>query len=520
MAFSSFSRILAVAAAALSWFVLTGAADAGLLASWEFDLSDASGSSVAATAGSAANTTGLLQADASAIGGELRLDGTDDYLQFGNNLTDLRGLSEMTVAAWVNVADSSTAQRRIVEHEDNFYFWQESGAFRYTTHGTGGDSKAVSTTAPSAGTWQHVLAVYRAGQPAEIYVNGVLEDTSGANQANMANNTQTFQIGARRGNSGSPTNFFNGVMDDVAVWDEALSAAQIEALAGAGSGGYFGRTTPTGKQHSASTLAFWEFDDKAPGGTTVNTERIVDSSGHGRDAFAGGGATPPNFVAGSPLYGFTSALRFTTNRDSVIFRDGFSGFPDGGPAAGSDINFDQDDSFTVEAVLRTEMSGAVGAIVAKDDAGDTPSWWLRIQSDGRLQAIVDDRNSPDPNVNGLVNGVAPINDNEWHHVAFVRDAEEDKVRLFIDYSLDAEDDDDTLLTSFSSLDIRIGESNKMGWQFVGDIDFVRISAGALDPSQFVQQVPEPASVLLLAAGAICLALGRMRRRGSESRRGA
>lgn len=220
-----------------------------LLAAWTFDAGDVSGVSVSAGGGTATNTTGTLIADASASNGFLALDGTNDYLQFGNNLTGLRGLSSMTVCAWVKVGDGGTALRRMVEHEDNFYLWQEGGYYRFTVHGS--SSAAISTNAPAAGVWQHVLATYQAGRPAKIYVNGVWNGDSSAEQVAMPNNAQTFQIGARRSSSGAPSNFFCGELDDVAVWDGVLSQTQIEPLAGKDLGGYEGRVRPTALGDSA-----------------------------------------------------------------------------------------------------------------------------------------------------------------------------------------------------------------------------------------------------------------------------
>jgi hypothetical protein len=208
-------------------------------------------------------------------------------------------------------------------------------------------------------------------------------------------------------------------------------------------------------------------------------------------------------------------VSFTGNRDAAIFRDGFNAFADGGPAAGADLNFDQDDSFTLEALIRIpDGTSTVGNIVGKDVGGNQPSWWFRVQTDGTLQAIVDDNNAG-TNVNGLVNGVTPVNDGEWHHVAFVRDADSDQVRLFLDYQLDAADLDETINTQFNMNDIRIGEFNSGGAQFIGDIDFVRISEGALATFQFVQptaQIPEPVTGTLLLMGAMAL----MRRRRNLS----
>ncbi len=220
-----------------------------LLTSWEFNGGDVSGNSVAPTAGSVLGLsnpgrfTGQLQADAAVSGGALQLDGAGDYLQFGSNLGELRNLGIMTVSAWVKPGSTAPDYRRIVEHEDNFYFWQESGRYRYTTHGSG--SQAVSTTAPSPGDWQHVLAVYEAGQPARMYVDGTpVEDSSNTDPGSMPDNAHTFQIGARRDGDGSGTasNFFHGELDDASIWSRALDEKSIDRLAGSG---YARRTTPT-----------------------------------------------------------------------------------------------------------------------------------------------------------------------------------------------------------------------------------------------------------------------------------
>jgi hypothetical protein len=248
-----------LAGTALLWAAIPGLQAATLLAAWEFNAGDISGSSIAASGGTASNTTGTLQADAAIVSGALSLDGTGDYLQFGNDVTELRPAGgTLTIAAWVNTDVAITALRRIVEHEDNIYFWAENGLFRYTTHGTTGGalSQAASTTAPTVGVWQHMVVTVADGQPARIYINGVLEGTSGNNQAAIPNITQTFQIGARRSGSGAATNFWDGAIDDVAFWDGFLTIDEIEALAGVGNGGYAGRVTPTSIPEPSPAMLF------------------------------------------------------------------------------------------------------------------------------------------------------------------------------------------------------------------------------------------------------------------------
>jgi MYXO-CTERM domain-containing protein len=93
------------------------------------------------------------------------------------------------------------------------------------------------------------LATYEYGVPANLYIDGVLDplDAGVLNQSWMANNADALSIGGRRSNSSwTASNFWHGLIDDVAIWDNVLSESEISDLAGVDRGGYNGRTTPTG----------------------------------------------------------------------------------------------------------------------------------------------------------------------------------------------------------------------------------------------------------------------------------
>ena len=80
-------------------------------------------------------------------------------------------------------------------------------------------------------TWSHVAFVSD-GANTTIYVNGVVVK-SGALTLNAGNTTGEF-IGSSSSNGSSPTSPFNGLLDDVRVYNRALSPAEIKDIYDAG----------------------------------------------------------------------------------------------------------------------------------------------------------------------------------------------------------------------------------------------------------------------------------------------
>ena len=102
-----------------------------------------------------------------------------------------------------------------------------------------------ASTSPEPDVWQHVLVTFTADGPAKMYIDGELEGESSIGQNRIPGNTHTFQIGARRSSSGNPSNFWDGLIDDVGIWNCELAESDIALLSGKGNGGYAGRRSPT-----------------------------------------------------------------------------------------------------------------------------------------------------------------------------------------------------------------------------------------------------------------------------------
>ncbi|HEX2749657.1 MAG TPA: LamG-like jellyroll fold domain-containing protein, partial [Verrucomicrobiales bacterium] len=88
----------------------------------------------------------------------------------------------------------------------------------------------VQSTVLPNNTWQHVVAVV--DQPAgfaRLYVNGT-QVISGTPAATMVNQTHEVSIGARKSSAAAPYSLnFSGTIDEAAIYNRALTAAEITA---------------------------------------------------------------------------------------------------------------------------------------------------------------------------------------------------------------------------------------------------------------------------------------------------
>ncbi len=86
-------------------------------------------------------------------------------------------------------------------------------------------------TSVANGEWRHVVAVRdREVGVARLYLDGVLVDAVPDSDANI-NTTSTFGIGHRPSDAiGINERYFNGLLDEIKIWDGALSSSDIKTL--------------------------------------------------------------------------------------------------------------------------------------------------------------------------------------------------------------------------------------------------------------------------------------------------
>lgn len=157
----------------------------------------------------------------------LNLDGVDDYVTLPQSVGQAQ---DFTFAAWVYWRGESAFQRILDFGRDtsyNMFLTPSSGAVMRFAIKNDGPEQQLDAPAPlSTNAWTHV-AVTLQGDTARLYLNGVKvnERTITLNPSQVAGPNNWL------GKSQYPDPYFNGQLDEVAIYARALSADEIRVLA-------------------------------------------------------------------------------------------------------------------------------------------------------------------------------------------------------------------------------------------------------------------------------------------------
>jgi hypothetical protein len=207
----------------------------GLISYWR--LGEHSGTTAADSKGGNAGTygggftlsaPGALSYDADSA---TSFNGSSGRVALPNNAS-LNLTGDLTLEAWVKPSAVDNAQAVVAKagsaasvSNRQFRLGLTNGQWRGTLWDTsGGTYNAIAATAPAAGTWQHVVFTV-SGSSLTIYVNGVQSGT--ATFSGTRNAVNSGSAIARLGDGSRE--FFAGTVDEVAIYNVALTAAQVQA---------------------------------------------------------------------------------------------------------------------------------------------------------------------------------------------------------------------------------------------------------------------------------------------------
>jgi len=262
----------------------TNSLTSGLVGYWSFDESTHGTTSVADLSGN--NNRGHLingpQKAIGKIGQGLSFDGVDDQVVLPTSAV-LSMTSSVTVSAWIRRQGNAATYARIFEHGmvsgapnleysliiDN----TDKLAFGLTTGGVADETPSNATLPQNV--WIHVVGTWD-GTNKRLYINGSLDRTI-AQSGTITEQNNTNTLGYRIG----PMHNFNGLIDDVRIYNRALSADEIKRLY------RIGGTLKLGSSQAQNTgsltkglVGYWSFDESTHGTTSV-----ADLSGNNNRGF-------------------------------------------------------------------------------------------------------------------------------------------------------------------------------------------------------------------------------------------
>jgi hypothetical protein len=426
----------------------TTAVKNGLVGWWTFDgssisstIADSSGSGNNGYVGGGVSTTSMETIGK--IGQALQFNGSSNYVTVPSN-SNMSLSGGGTITGWVKLNDIQLGVGdgpRIATHGLGNAAWigMSSGKFRALMF-DGGNKTVTGSTVATPGLWYYVVETFD-GSTLKLYVNGISQGSTAAGAINYTGSDQSVIIGSA--NAPSSPRYINASIDDVRIYNRALSSAEVTTIYNEGVGNRQNvDTTKETSLYNNGLVAYWSFN-----GSDV-TDKIYDRVG-GNNGYLGGGVSTTSMETIGKI---GQALRFDGN-DFINT---------------TSQTLDDSSGFTISSWFKT-----TSAADQKILSNNTSSHPLQI-SGGKLRSCFN---------NVCAVGTTPINDGKWHFVVAVGSG--GAVNVYLDGVTSPE----VTVNQSGNVTgtVTIGDVSGGGaFRFVGTIDEVRIYNRALSASEVKQ----------------------------------
>jgi hypothetical protein len=200
----------------------------GLVGHWTFDGADlVSNVTDKSGQGNNGNMSGFTSTTTAKVGGvlgqALKFDGSNDYIRVPHSASyksNSQAFSFWMYPRQIPSSDYDGVLGIITSDSNAFEVFVNSNS---SVLSAGSYPWQLTYTIPAKNKWYHVYIETVSGA-GKIYVNGVLQDT-GTVTYGGASNTADFYIGSR-----NTSYFFPGYLDDVRIYNRALSELEIKKL--------------------------------------------------------------------------------------------------------------------------------------------------------------------------------------------------------------------------------------------------------------------------------------------------
>jgi hypothetical protein len=198
----------------------------------------------------------------------MSFDGVDDFVDVNVNYAPTTS-SDFSIAFWTKPINGGTPVSKyhnLNAPNSNFFIQIDGSNGSGVISGEG--TNTVGFAIPELNTWTHISAVFNASGNVSIFVNGTLQSTG-----NLNLNSSISSVPMTFGRLNGPfPGYYDGLTDDVHIWNTALTQSQIQQ---------YMNCPPTGNE--PGLVGYWDFEEGT--GTTA-----TDLSANGNDGTINGAA--------------------------------------------------------------------------------------------------------------------------------------------------------------------------------------------------------------------------------------
>ncbi|KKQ25115.1 MAG: hypothetical protein US39_C0011G0021, partial [Microgenomates group bacterium GW2011_GWC1_37_12b] len=357
----------------------------------------------------------------------------------------------LTLCAWIKpetVAYTNVAGKFADPSDLSYLLHTDSNGsikFYASYDGTNYYNADSAASAVTAGNWAHVCGQYD-GRFLRTYVNGSPSGTPVTYTSGIHNGAASFDIGGAWGD------YFDGVIDEVRVYNRTLTPSEVQSL-------YNWAPGPVG---------YWKLDENTS--TSAN-----DSSGNDNTATL---TNTPNWTPGK----FGSGVLFSGSDQHLTRADD------------ADFDFADDADVTWETWFKHSTASAQEIIMSKyQEAG----YKIIMESDGDITCALDYDSTWTP-TDSATSTAATYDDGNWHHIACVK-LGATSLTLYIDGLSIITDSSLTATNTLTNADpVYFGiDADGTSNDFTGSLDDIKIYNYALTSGQIIQDMnaghPAPGS---------------------------
>jgi len=187
----------------------------------------------------------------------LQFDGIDDYINVPHNSGFDFDSNDFTIEFWIKQNSDTWHQGYLTTKSDGrteavgdagwVIRWYTNHIVFHISDGTN-FARVHGKTNIVDGKWHHIVAV-REGNILKLYVDGALDETADASLVGSITDGSNIYIGRQTVSGGT---YFDGIMDDVRIYNKALTASEIQ-------NNYNGNVVTTG------LVSWWKFNEGSGG---------------------------------------------------------------------------------------------------------------------------------------------------------------------------------------------------------------------------------------------------------------